>query len=398
MPSASSLLANSMIGDSNALTADVNPDMEELTIVQTVNELKMKDERLATLQRDLKLIHEMTLMDDDEYMYSLYIKSAAFTNMEFLCSYLVNLYSTKYAELINAYPGVLPWLIFCVTMCRSRSEGRLRKMCSVDTVKSISLSQASAFKFVSRRRPAVDVATEDAESVKRARSNQVPHPFLKNSYYQTHRALFSIGRCANYCVPSDFASLFLSVSPGMVRLAISGSKDKSVVPGYRATLSRRVVCSLQSREINYTCYRVAYVDDLLATVAKVTGHPVNFDQLSIGIKMSMNSVKLLGTESELEPVKMSGSNLDPNMHYFCVIDNFQGSLAKARKDADGTMMKTRSLALRSYTNDRYEIKNEVFDPSDETLAKYTAILKNKEAELEQLYEEYERERDEKLNE
>lgn len=398
MPCASSLLANSKIGDCGALTADVNPDTEELTIVQPVSKLKTTDDRLAALQRDFKLVHEMTLTDDDEYMYSLYIKSAAFTNMEFLCSYLVSLYSTKYSELINAYPGVLPWLIFCVTMCRSRGEGRLRKMCSVDTVKSISLSQASAFKFVSRRRPAVDTADEDSESAKRARSSQVPHPFLKNTYYQSHRALFSIGRCANYCVPSDFASLFLSVSPGMVRLAISGSKEKSIVPGYRATLSRRVVCSLQSREINYTCYRVAYVDDLLATVAKVTGHPVNFDQLSIGIKMSMTSVKLLGNESDLEPYKMSSNNLESDKHYFCVIDSFQGSLAKTRNDTDGQIVKTRSLALRSYTNERYEIKNEVFDPSDETLEKYNTILKNKEAELEKRYEEYERERDGKLNE
>lgn len=377
MPSASNLLANSAIGDlaMNEIEKKQDSAAVKLGLIKSINELKQNDEHFITLQEDLKQIHEMTLVDDEKYLHSLYVKSSAFTTKEFLCNYLIRLYSSKYEDLIIKYPSIQPWLAFCVATCVSYNEGHLKTLCCSDAIKTIRLSSASTFKLVTKRR-----APQDNENAKRAKLPDIQNPLFENAIYTTHKILFNIGSCANYCVPSEFGSLFLSMMVGNVS-RISSGNQKETVEGYKATLTRTIICSLQSRETTeYPCYRVAYVEDLLNTVTKLTGHPVNFNQLSIGIKKTMMRRNMIGLN--LEPTKIQGdSQLAPNKHYFCMLNNFQATLVSAENQV---------LSLRAYVNDRFEIDNSVFEPSDRELETYDHIIEKHCDELERKYAEYER--------
>lgn len=380
MPNANSLLDNSAIAGTYGDIDDKN-DAPALKLLSTIGELKHKDPRLLMLQEDFKRICEMTLLDNEEYLYSLFLKSPAFTTVEFLCNYLVSLYSTKYAELIEKYPSIMPWLIFCIGICRSHNEANLKNLCCLDTVKQIRISQASPFKLVCKRRTPEDVSPE----AKRAKMQSAQNPFYKNPIYVAHRVLFSIGRCANYCVPSEFAALFLNVTVGQVS-KISSGNVKDVIKGFRGSLSRTIVCSLQSRETEYTCYRVAFVDNLLEIMTKLTGYPINFNQLNIGIKKNMMRRNLIG--SNLDEVRIQGdSHLMPDKHYFCLMNNFQGTVSQTENPV---------LSLRTYSNIRYDIENEVFEPREDKTLHYEQVLELHREKLEAQYEAYENELNESL--
>lgn len=377
MPTANTLLANAELSDTQHESAEAKSVTNKPRVFTSISDLKKQDEKLQKMQEDFIKVTKMTLTDDEEYLYTLHMKSPAFADKSYLCNLLSNLYRSKYPEIFELYPGMVPWIIFCISYCLSKNEDQLKSLCVVEAVRLIKTSSASICNLITKRKRPINDASATAN--KRAKLVSVNNPFFKNPIYNEYKILFNIGECAKYSASTDFAPLFLTLVTSTVSRMNGNMKVRE--DGYRANFSKMIVASLQSRELQsqdnkYTAYNIAFVDELIYYISQMTKREIDFDNLNLGIKKNMLKYEILG---KLDPQKIDGVQLNPDDHYFCLFGNFQGTINKDNH----------SISLRAYSSIRYDLPNRHFELKEEKEAAITEIISAKYEELQAIYDKYE---------
>lgn len=367
-------------------SGDADGLLESITVKKSYADVRAGSEQFKMLNDDFAQLASMNLVDDDDYCYTLFMKSPLFDNTTFLCNALNTLYAEKYKDLLEKYPGILPWLTCCVSFCLARSEADLKLECN-DNMKVIRPSTSSVFTLITKRKSAsrkesfgssgssLDAGAEK----KKAKLSAAQNPLFDHPIYKTHKVLFNIGKCASYCVPADFGALFMV--PSLSNVTRQSNGKSSTVMGLRTMLTRPIIASLQSRSVKqYHYYNLCNVDFIIDVIKAMTNLEVKFNVISAGTMKDVRMLNIFNKSDRRGESVGANSELDPNLYYFVFINQFSTCAERKKTDV--------SLDLRCYYPTRYTIDVSMFELNETASENYKNTLSAKENELDDIYTKY----------
>jgi alpha-galactosidase/6-phospho-beta-glucosidase family protein len=111
------------------------------------------DLQTEELKEDYARVRQMSLVDDDEYLHNLFLKSSGLNHYKYVHNLLYNFYETKYQELFQKYESVRLYVSFCLTYLCLRNEGELKRVCAKSNFVNVVLStEHKSLSLVKRRR------------------------------------------------------------------------------------------------------------------------------------------------------------------------------------------------------------------------------------------------------
>lgn len=150
----------------------------------------------------------MNLIDDEDILYSLLTNKAAFVTSKFQLTILLDYYKVKYSALISKYDSLLVYLEFVLSKIIYSSEAKLKSACASRVVRIPTTGYSGLSNiFKIRKRGADDVEMNNVSK----KSTNVKHPFLNSDEYISKPTLYTIGKCCEYIIPSEFAELYANV-------------------------------------------------------------------------------------------------------------------------------------------------------------------------------------------
>lgn len=340
------------------------------------------------LKVDFHRVEEMTLLDDDDILYTLYMKNHGFNNRKYLYSLLCNMYKEKYADLYELYPSLCVWVSFCLGVLICRSEANLRCIArSSANIKIPTVSNNSAFGIMSRKRIRMSSTVVEPEELSEQLSDQpskrprinAKHPFCQLPFYIEHGTMFKLGTMIKYCVPSDFSVLFVDAKEAPCAKIVT-KNERSTYNGIRGMFKRSVVASLQFRRVqNYPFINIPFMNTVGDLLSKMSGLSIENDPFTMGTKLNMIIENL---SDERQKMQYSDKKDDDNDYYMTLITSFQ---------CIGTNVKT--MDIRCYSNTVYKLTDDLLDISDLDVLKIEDMNKSREEELLKAIEEYENEQE-----
>lgn len=288
----------------------------------------------STDLKDFELIQSMNVADDNS-LDLFYLKQELFTHKLTKLDAIHKRYEEKYADLIERHPSVGWWLYLGLgysvhnsypsftERCRMggsvnlppnmgsftgkkkysnqslfRSSKRSKKMqnkitenTSTSSELTSELSTTTSEKVNKEKRCAPSVSECTAKFSDKENEKKPPtlasvvikppsdHPFKKTSFFTQENYLFNFGKICKYVVPTEFAGLFMSVTPGMVtKYKGSGSDNKTQYKGVQCNFDRRFVGLLKSvsyKDNKTTFHNIMFLEKVQNIIQKMTG--CNFD-------------------------------------------------------------------------------------------------------------------------
>lgn len=281
----------------------------------------LKESNKIALAEDLDLIKQMTLLDDDDVLYTLYMKCPAFVNKRFYMSMLCMLYKEKYEALFAKYTSLSVFLEFVLAKIIFESEANLKKACASRTVR-LPNSGGSGFAklFGSRKRGAASEAPSENE-IPNKTAKTIQHPFFNTSWYTTHSILYTIGNCCDYVVPSQFAELFAHVHSAQVTKF--KAKVKESFDGLRITFSKPIVCIIVSKRVGtYQFLSLEHLESLGVKLGNLTSLGRFDDTFLFGTMEKMN-LENIESNTITPPVKDHDYGVGYNMVVINSMNVFQ---------------------------------------------------------------------------
>lgn len=331
---------------------------------------------IAVLREDFDAITKMNLIDDEDTLYTLFMKSPSFIDIEFMINFLINMYRVKYEDLYNRYPSLSIFTTFCLSVVLARSENNLKSICNAASGNIPQGCTKSIFGMMSRKREAIYINTDNTRmrfEVKK-RKAQIVHPLLSHSFYLEHKSVFNLGTLTRYCVPTEFSILFTTAKPGAV-LKILSRDNKVMYDGIRGTFSRSVVIALQSKAVStYVFTHAPFMNNIGELITDMTGLSTENDIFNVGIKRKAIFDNITTkTVTGAEKVNYTDG------FYMGVLSTFM-CVATDSKTVD----------IRSYVERGYKLDDSVLDMDDKHIAHLEAINASKESELLKIIVEYEK--------
>lgn len=267
----------------------------------------------AKMLADFEVCESMTLLNDLDTMYTIYINQCSFNkNKQYLFYIISGFYKKNYGEMYEKYPSLNTFVDFCIAMLVFRSMRDLKNACkSASSTCNNTLSNPEAGLVVSRlirtRKPyrgenpelkkARDQTTLDATLQQASNPNEqsaatstentanadsapmydtlekklAEHPVLKTEIVKTNEDLFNIGRCFKYCIPSEFIPLFARLDLGQAT-RLGSNTERSTRSALVCTLSRPFFGHLWSRTVKQGQYmHFSQMENLAEIVTAMTG-------------------------------------------------------------------------------------------------------------------------------
>jgi len=295
-------LIASTAGTSNSTTNMNQFDVVNMTYDNFKSEKTfLSDEPYKMLAEDFTKVTKMNLLDDEDpdLLYTLFVRNSAFNNNTYYFGALANLYRNRYSDLYEKYPSLSVYVEFCLATIIFKSEEMLRSNCISNVVKLPNSGNTSGFNKLirtSKKRSAAPIDVEHgAPKVKI--SNVTKHPFFDTSSYKSKQTLFSIGKCTDYCIPADFASLSFVSTQGTVNKM--DAKVSHPFDGLKLTFLKPVLCILTDRICK--TYKFSYLEHLsqLANLlTKMTGKGISNSQFGFGKKQKLNVLRISSGQFE----------------------------------------------------------------------------------------------------
>lgn len=310
-PYVTSLLAQMPSTGSNKTVLE---DMPELT--KSFDDA-FSEAKKSELRKDFELVKNMTLLDDDEMMHDLLRNRAAFVTPQFKVALLSAYYKEKYPDLFAKYDSLCVYLEFVLCKIINSSEASLKSACASRAVRLPNSSGSSEFlKLFKRKRGAV---ISDESNLDKKKSKSIKHPFLLTSEYTSQPILFSIGKCCEYVVPSEFAELFAHIQYEIVtRLSTANRKD--AVKGLKITFSKPIICLLVPKTVTtYTFISLEHLSSLGTILSDMTSLGKLDDTFAFGTKLSMQVENIMTNKIE---AKTNDQKFD-NGFYVTIITGMQ---------------------------------------------------------------------------
>lgn len=349
-------------------------------------------EALSVLHKDFETLAGMTLLDDEINLDTVFIRQKSMAQMPYAFNLLINLYKIKYADLLARYPSIHVWLSFCLVSLIFGNENRLRAQCNDASMSCVPVlgSSHDAFNPINRKRSRFSRAENTKKGEKKARVGTTtegaaklqkpPHPFLQSDYYLAHPSLFKIGSMTKYCVPTDFATRFVTIKAGPVTKIVT-KNEKHTFNGLRGMFTRTIVALLTIRRIqNYPFVSVPFMEGIGQLVAKMSGFTPEVEIFSLGVRQNMTVEDLIvhtTTSYADEKIEMDASTM------VVLLTNFQ---------CVGTRAQT--VDIRSYTSNIYKINVPRLHISDADIRGIEEQNSASEDDYSRILEEY----DDKLSE
>jgi hypothetical protein len=331
-------------------------DLEE---TKTMQECYDDIKEFEILRADIKKIQEMNLIDDEDYLYTLYMKQPGLSSPNYLYSLIVRLYCDKYSELFDAYPSLRVFLMFVTSFLCLRSEEELKRACGINAHVNIGGRHAS-FTTMSlntmKRRLNFDNCEYKATPEKKAKST---HPFLNSSEFHRWRPLFEIGTMTKYILPSEFAILNCSLTKSQVR-SYGRQNDHSDTTGLRGNLKIPIIVSLKTRtNQNYNFASFSSMGAIEKLITLMTSINADEEPNTFGSKMNMRICDVRDGSSKIADKNFNFST----DNYVTVLHNFSCTF-----NSGG------SFSFRAYSDKVNHIPNTFTDMTDEEVREIDGII------------------------
>nr|WOJ45381.1 GrBNV_gp06-like protein [Apis mellifera nudivirus] len=364
----------------------MNNKRQPIPITNIMMQEKAEDPSvMEALNRDFEILTNMTLIDDEINLDTLFLRQATLSNRVYSLNLLLNLYKLKYTNLITRYPSIQIWLTFCLTTLIYNNESKLLARCSGASISFIPTTVThQSFGLINRKRKRFGSSSvvsgsgsSSSSSEKKLALGKKPnHPFLETNYYIEHPMLFKIGQMTKYCIPTEFALRFVNIKPGPVSKIVA-KNDKSMYPGLRGTFMRPVVSLMTIRRVqNYPFVTIPFMDNIGQLVSSMTQLSPEADIFNMGIRQNMKVEDLI--DADIISYSADDKKMEEGtVMLMALLTTFQ---------CVGTSAGT--VDIRSYANGVYRFNNAKIEVDDQQMKGFEATNLNHEAEYLQILNDY----------
>lgn len=363
----------------------MNNKRQPIPITNVVMQEKAEDPSIVeALNRDFEILTNMTLIDDEINLDTLFLRQASLTSHVYTLNLLLNLYKLKYANLITRYPSIQIWLTFCLTTLIYNNESKLLARCSGASLTFIPTATHQGFGLINRKRKRFGGSSNgtsssivvSGSSMKKQATGKPNHPFLNTSYYIEHPMMFKIGQMTKYCIPTEFAMRFVNIKPGPVSKIVA-KNDKSMYAGLRGTFMRPIVSLMTIRRVqNYPFVTIPFMDNIGQLVSSMTQLSPEADIFNMGIRQNMKVEDLIG--GDIISFSADDKKLEEGTAMLiALLTTFQ---------CVGTSAGT--VDIRSYANGVFRFNNAKIEVTDQEMKGFESTNAQKEAEYIQILNDY----------
>ena len=357
--------AQSILERNSLQTTDINNNIvgardDFVHVLKLESVEQFLQEKRDDLSSGFAQVAKMTLLEDASFLDVMYANESALADPHILADFIAREYKSQYADLVQMYPSVLPWMRFILYSLCHESEGYLK------TAISVASNSASAYvTSVVESGPWLELrggATVDKRPAKKARVSS-RHRFLDSQFYKTNAMLFSIGQLCDRLVPSEFALLNVRIESEQCT-RYRGSTTTQF-RGVGATLMRPALVQIESHKRGVYDFLIAtFTDGLSDLMAHALGAKNGHYLMSIGNTVADGTIQSLPRDG----VKRTIASLAKNEEGELIV----GILKKAN-----AMKNTGSMAsCRTYIPVKYAISNR---PSQKN---FQALVLANEADIE----------------
>lgn len=267
-------MANQITPTENKIRAFANYT-EDLSSFTEAQNLIYTDQ----LKSDFQEVIYMNITDDDSLDY-LYMKQDIITYPNAFLELIYNRYKEKYEQLIERNPGMSWWLYGGLAYMLHQSYSSFKERCKTTT--------GSITPKISGKRSRIPF--KHAINVKKSKTTTEPkveihHPYTKLDHFIQHNYLYNFGKTAEFCVPIDFAGLFMEVTKGLVNKRAKGCDDKRLFNGLNCKFTRKFLAFMCSVSIKTDVYHnIQNAENITNIIQKMTGcnldtHPFRLSTL-----------------------------------------------------------------------------------------------------------------------
>lgn len=271
----------------------------------------LNPEKQRILHDDLEQIAAMTLTDDEEYLYTLFMSQDYFHLPKVLFNFISSLYRQKYANLYDKYPSLHVYMINVLCNLIYNSEATLKRHCSKSSSRVPMAGNLDKFaKLIpprKRRREQntntiTTAAVDDNEpKAKKSSVEGEKHPFKKLTIYKKYETLLNVGRCTEYCIPAEFASLFMDVNQSLVKYHKKNGAPAITLNGLTVTFSKSPIFLIRSYMTkNWYFYALEHMDTVSDILSRMTKLTATNEAFQLGKKVNMITYPLGGNKMEKE--------------------------------------------------------------------------------------------------
>ncbi|XP_076282840.1 uncharacterized protein LOC143210144 [Lasioglossum baleicum] len=329
-------------------------------LAECLNEAKRN-----VLKADLAKIEAMTLLDNADYMYTLYMYSPIMSTPKLCIQLLCNMYQTKYEDLMNEYPSLNTWLTFVISMIVCGREEQLRETClpmptlvprvispalRLRSVKGNTISSTAAIANNNRNRHDIIVAC--IQKLKDRKN----HPLLCLEFYKQKTVLFNIGKLIAQCVPAEFAVLYAVITPSAVTNTDKNDQSKNI--GSRGTFTRVVIVTTEL---------LSHMQTITTLIASMTGATEKNSEFIVAQKGSIGERDILTGSFTKGPTVIEPSDVDIQ---FIVLLYFQ---VKVRN--------SKTLDIQYFCKSVYTLNRQILLPGIADEEKINSAIDSKRKEL-----------------
>lgn len=327
------------------------------------------DQMRSKLQADFDEISKMTLIDNEDSLYTLLANKSAFSTKNVCVALLSEYYKEKYSELFRKYDSLSVYLEFVVSMIVYCNESNLKKA-SASRVVRIPSSNPGSFSstFKIRKRGAT---IESVGGSIPKKSTKAQHPFLLSDEYLARPTLYNIGKCCEYIIPSEFAELYTNVQYETVT-RLANSVDKDICKGLKIVLSKPVVCLLVTKLVQgFTFISLEHLSTLGSILSNMTNLGKLDDSFAFGVRKGMKIDHLPVISDDNPPAFTTGFHM--------VVVNTMQVCAKSNN----------TFASRTYANQVYnppssEVTDKEMEFAEKAMANEAKIVEKQMEEYDEM--------------
>lgn len=220
------------------------------------------------LKEDFQTFKNMTLIDNNDFLDTLYLSASQFSNDYVASTTIITMYMDKYQKLFERYKGVGNYLLFVVIciMCNKYTDflqifqnlGRHGNNFSLIKRREVKISKFSLTR--GKRSYQKPTTMTDLKAACNNNDQHEPlekilkkdHPFLSTAFYNQYRILFHLGDLASRLLPSDFSIFAVNLEKCNVKMygpQTKVSTKMASVPGLLVSFNVPILFTLTERVV-----------------------------------------------------------------------------------------------------------------------------------------------------
>lgn len=346
---------------------------------EAVNSVQTED-----MVRDLNEIKNMNLVDDEDYLFNMYVHSPGLSDQLTLVSFLGGLYEAKYPHLFEKYNSLIMWLYY--VLYQSICKG-LKNVVEDNSTHKEEISKNTFSKFITRKSlkrkmasHAKEMSGSSAPKIYKTTNNEQSsilegkkHIFYTTSTYTGNTDVFTIGKFANQLLPSDFAILSSACTFRKSNIAMGNNAAEVVNCGHIA-FAQPILVQMYARSVRAFLFVGASNVEKLIEAVKAMVNLECINGLTIGTlkEQTMSNLDVSRDKTKFDMNMMK----EPDRIMCCVLSYVRCS-----------MNNQRSVEIKGYSSNFYSL-NQQYLKSPESEARLAKIVEENEEKMVQKLDAY----------